>query len=179
MPFGLSGAPGSFCRLMSTVLRDHLWTICLCYLDDIVVFGRTPQKLLERIRKILDRLRQVGLKVKPSKCEFFRTEVKFLGHMVSSQGIEPLPEKLDTIREWPTPRCLRDVRAFFGLASYYRKFVRNFATIAEPLTQLTKTFTKFEWTEEAQEAFHALKQSLHPRHGRVRCSPRWSAITDG
>jgi len=115
---------------------------------------------MDRIRKILDRLRQVGLKVKPSKCEFFRTEVKFLEHLVSSQGIEPLPEKLDTIREWPTPRCLRDVRAFFGLASYYRKFVRNFATIAEPLTRLTKKFVKFEWTEEAQEAFDALKQAL-------------------
>jgi len=82
---------------MSTVFRDNLWSICLCYLDDVVVFGRTPQKLLERLRKILDRLGQVGLKVKPSKCEFFRTEVKFVGHLVSSLGIEPLPEKLDTI----------------------------------------------------------------------------------
>ena len=160
MPFGLSGAPGSFCRLMSSVLRDQLWRICLCYLDDIVIFGRTPEELLERIRMVLDRLRQVGLKVKPSKCEFFKTEVKFLGHMVSSQGIEPLPEKLDTIRDWPVPRCLRDVRAFFGLASYYRKFVKDFATIAEPLTRLTKKFAKFEWSEEAQQAFDALKQAL-------------------
>jgi len=158
MPFGLSGAPGSFCRLMQIVLRDHLWTICLRYLDDIVIFAKTPQELLERLHIILDRLRQVGLKVKPSKCDLFRTEIKFLGHMVSAQGIEPLPDKIETIRDWPTPKCLRDAQAFFGLASYYRRFVQGFATIAEPLTRLTKKHVHFNWNEEAQEAFGRLKQ---------------------
>ena len=160
MPFGLSGAPGSFCRLMQIVLRDHLWTICLCYLDDIVVFAKTPQELLERLRTVLDRLRQVGLKVKPSKCDLFRTEIKFLGHMVSAYGIEPLPDKIETIQDWPTPKCLRDVRAFFGLASYYRRFVQGFATIAEPLTSLTKKHIHFDWNDEAQKAFNRLKQEL-------------------
>ena len=77
MPFGLSGAPGSFCRLMSIVLRDLLWVVCLCYLDDIVVFARLPQKLLKLLRIVLDRLRDVGLKAKPSKCKLFKTEIKF------------------------------------------------------------------------------------------------------
>ena len=86
MPFGLSGAPGSFCRLMSIVLRDVLWVICL---DDIVIYARTPEELLERLRAVLDRLREVGLKAKPSKCELFRTEIKFLGHLVSADGINP------------------------------------------------------------------------------------------
>ena len=81
IPFGLSGAPGSFCCLMSIVLRDLLWVICLCYLDDIVIYARTPEELLERLRTVLDRLREVGLKAKPSKCELFRTEIKFLGHL--------------------------------------------------------------------------------------------------
>ena len=160
MPFGLSGAPGSFCRLMGIILRDLLWVICLCYLDDIVVYAKTPQELLERLRKLLDRLRHVGLKVKPSKCELFKTEIKFLGHQVSVHGIEPMPDKIEAIREWPTPRCLRDVRAFFGLASYYRRFVKGFATIAEPLTRLTRKQARFEWGDEAQGAFDSLKQAL-------------------
>jgi len=93
---------------------------------------------LERLRIILDRLREVGLKVKPSKCVLFKRDIEFLGHLVSVQGVDPVPDKLKAIRDWPTPHCLRDVRAFFGLASYYRRFVRNFASIAERLTSITK-----------------------------------------
>jgi len=138
MPFGLSGAPSTFCRLMSNVLSDFLWRICLCYLDDIVIYARTQAELLERIHMVLLRLRHVGLKVKQSKCEFFKTEIHFLGHLISNKSVQPLPHKVAAIKEWPTPHCLRDVRAFYGLASYYRKFVKSFATIAEPLTRLTK-----------------------------------------
>jgi len=108
----------------------------------------------------LDRLSEVGLKVKPSKCELFKTEIKFLGHPVSAHGINPLPEKLKTIKQWPIPHCLKDVRAFLGLASYYRKFVRNFATIAEPLRRLTRKQARFEWTEESHKALEALKKAL-------------------
>ena len=105
------------------------------------VFARTPEELLERLRIILNRLREVGLKVKPSKCVLFKRDIEFLGHLVSVSGVDPVPDKLKAIRDWPTPHCLRDVRAFFGLASYYRRFVRNFASIAEPLTRLTKKHT--------------------------------------
>jgi len=127
---------------MESSLRDLLWKICLCYLDDIVIFGRTPQELLERLRTVLDRLREAGLKVKPSKCELFKTSIKFLGHLVSADGIDPLPEKI------------------VGLASYYRRFVRGFASIAEPLMRLMRKMARFEWTEEAQQAFGALKTAL-------------------
>jgi len=96
---------------MSDVLRDLLWKICLCYLDDIVIYARTPQELLERLGIVLNRLRDVGLKVKPSKCELFKTEIKFLGHMVSADGIHPLPDKLEAIRNWPVPHCLQNERA--------------------------------------------------------------------
>ena len=113
MPFGLSGAPGSFCRLMSIVLRDLLWVICLCYLDDIVIYARTPEELLERLRTVLDRLHEAGLKAKPSKCELFRTDIKFLGHLVSADGINPMPDKREAIRDWPVPHCLKDVGSFF------------------------------------------------------------------
>jgi len=119
MPFGLTGAPSTFCRLMSIVLRDYLWEICLCYLDDIIIFRRTPQELLDRMRTILDKLREVELKVKPSKCVLFKTEIQYLGHLVSEAGINPMPDKIQALKDWPTPNCLTDVRAFLGLASYY------------------------------------------------------------
>ena len=160
MPFGLSGAPGSFCRLMSIVLRDLLWVVCLCYLNDIIIYGRTPEELLERLRMVLDKLRNAGLKLKPSKCVLFKTEIQYLGHLVSADGVNPIPDKIQALKDWPTPHCIRDVRAFFGLASYYRRFVKGFATIAEPLTRLTRKQTRFVWTSEAQEAFDKLKQAL-------------------
>ena len=92
MPFGLTGAPSTFCQLMSIVLRDYIWEICLCYLDDIIIFGRMPQELLDRMRTILDKLREVGLKVKPSKCVLFKTEIQYLGHLVSAAGVNTMPD---------------------------------------------------------------------------------------
>ena len=160
MPFGLSGAPSSFCRLMSKALHDLLWVVCLCYLDDIIIYAKTPEELIDRLRQVLDRLREVGLKAKPSKCVLFQRQIQFLGHQVSEFGIEPQTEKIEAIKNWPQPHCLRDVRAFFGLASYYRRFVKNFASIAAPLSRLTKKQVHFEWSEEAQTAFDTLKQAL-------------------
>jgi len=160
MPFGLSGAPASFCRLMHQVLRDHLWRICLFYLDDIIIFAETQRELLERLDVVLSRLNEVNLKVKPSKCSLFKTQIAFLGHMVCAEGVNPLPDKIKAIQEWPTPKCIRDFRAFFGLASYYRRFVRNFAAIAEPLSRLTRTGVTFSWSSEAQAAFDHLKTEL-------------------
>jgi len=127
---------------------------------DIIVFARTPEELLERLRIILHRLREVGLKVKPSKCVLFKRDIEFLGHLVSVNGLDPVRDKLKAIRDWPTPHCLRDVRAFFGFASYYRRFVSNFASIAEPLTRLTKKITPLKWTDDADLAFSRLKQAL-------------------
>ena len=160
MPFGLAGAPTSFCRLMSIVFADLLWVICVCYIDDLIIFGRTEQELLDRLDVVFSRLREVGLKLKANKSVLFRQEVEFLGHLVTAEGIQPLPQKLEVIRDWPTPHCIRDVRAFYGLASYYRKFVRDFATIAEPLTRLTRKNAIFQWTEEAERAFQKLKAAL-------------------
>ena len=98
---------------------------------------------------MLNRLREVSLKVNPTKCALFQHEVHFLGHQVPCHGIEPLPDKIQTIKECPTPHCITVVRALFRLASCYRKFVKNFASIAEPLTRLTKKNAKLEWSDEA------------------------------
>jgi len=92
---------------------------------------------------VFNRLRHYGLKDKPSKCVLFKSPIDFLGHLVFADGIEPQPDKLDTIRNWPTPHCLRDVRAFYDLAGYYQKFVKDFASIAEPLSRLTRKNTLF------------------------------------
>jgi len=102
-----------FLSIMSIVLRDLLRKICICYLD--VIFAKTPEELTERLRQVLDRLRDVGLKVKPSKCVLFQEQIKFLGHKVSRNGVEPLDEKIEAIQNWPRPHCVRDVRAFYGL----------------------------------------------------------------
>ena len=161
MPFGLSGAPSTFCRVMSLVFSDLLWVVCLCFLDDIIIYARTQDELLERLDMVLSRLSSFGFKVKPSKCSLFRNTIKFLGHLVSADGVEPLSDRLTAIRDWPpTPDCLRDVRAFYCLASYYRRLVRNFASIAEPLTRLTKKGNNFRWTDDTQQAFDSLKTEL-------------------
>jgi len=160
MPFGLANAPSTFCRLMQIVLPDLLYTQCLCFLDDIIIFADDPGQLIDRLDTVFTRLRECGLRAKPSKCVLFKSPINFLGHLVSENGIQPQPEKLEAIKTWPTPHCLRDVRAFYGLASYYRKFVKNFAAIAEPLSRLTKKNTPFIWTDEAQKSFDKLKSAL-------------------
>jgi len=113
MPFRLSGAPVFFCRFMLVVLRDMLWKICLCYMDDIIVFAKIPQEPLDRLHQVFTRLAEVGLKVKPSKTVWFKTEIEFLGHLVTAQGVSPMPDKLQAIRDWLMPNCLRDVRITF------------------------------------------------------------------
>jgi len=118
MPFGLSNTPASFCRLMQIILHDLLYVCCICYLDDIIVFGETPEQVMENLDRVFTRLKEKELKAKPSKCVLFRSPIDFLGHMVSADWIRPQPDKLAAIRDWPTPHCLRDVRAFYGLASY-------------------------------------------------------------
>ena len=160
MPFGLSSAPAIFCRLMNRVLRDHVWCICLCYLDDVIVYATSQRELFERLHTTLSCLNKVGLKVKPSKCSLFKERISFLGHMVSAEGIDHQEEKIRSIQDWPVPKCVRNVRAIFGLASYYRKFVQNFASIAEQLSALTKKGVRFSWLPETQEAFERLKRAL-------------------
>jgi len=104
MSFGLCGAPANFCRVMAYVLGDYIGKICLCHLDDVIIFGRTQKELIDRLDQVLKRLHEFGLKVKPSKCVLFRTEIKFLGHLVSAAGVLPLPDKVSAITDCPTPR---------------------------------------------------------------------------
>jgi hypothetical protein len=160
MPFGLCNAPATFERLMNRVLAGLHWEIALIYLDDVLVFAKTVEQAIHRLKLVFDRFRQAGFKLKPKKCELFQQTVLYLGHQVSKEGISADPEKVKVIRNWPVPRTVRDVRSFIGLASYYRKFVKGFADIARPMHKLMSKNATFKWTEDCQIAFETLKQRL-------------------
>ena len=157
MPFGLCNAPGRFERLMEKVLEGLQWNSALVYLDDVLVYGGTFEEELGRLEEVLRRLRVANLKLSPRKCTLFQHEVPFLGHFVGRGGVRTDPEKVAAVVEWPTPASVADVRSFLGLCTYYRRFVEGFATIAAPLTQLTRKNARFVWDEACQEAFDGLK----------------------
>ncbi len=160
MPFGLCNAPATFQRLMDRVLAGMQWEICLVYLDDIIVLGKDVKEMLQRLAKVFERLRQANLKLKPAKCCLFHRRVVYLGHIVSEHGIATDPEKVRKIREWPQPTGVIEVRQFVGLASYYRRFVKDFASVAKPLHNLLRKHARFHWNSESQQAFDKLKEML-------------------
>ncbi len=160
MPFGLCNSPATFERLMEQVLTGLHWEICLVYLDDIIVYGTSFEDQLERLKSVFGRLRYANLKLSPKKCNLFKKEVSYLGHVVSRNGIAPDPGKIRSIQTWPQPTTVTEVRSFLGLCSYYRRFIQSFSAIAKPLHQLTEKNRKFEWTEECEEAFYLLKTKL-------------------
>ena len=160
MPFGLTNAPANFQRLMERVLAGLHWTTCLIYLDDILIFSATVQQHFTRLREIFDRLKQAGLKIKPSKCLLLQKSIKYLGHVVSEHGIKTDSDKTRCIADWPTPSCLQDLKQFLGLASYYRRFVRNFAAIVAPLVKLTEKGHVWHWSSDCDAAFLQLKERL-------------------
>ena len=131
MPFGLCNAPATFQRLMDMVLAGVQWSNCLIYLDDIIIVGKTFKHHLQNVREVFKRLREAGLKLKPSKCDLCCKQVEFLGHIVSADGIRTDPAKTEKVAQWPVLKTKRGVQQFLGLANYYRRFVKDFATIAK------------------------------------------------
>jgi len=160
LPFGLCNAPSTFERLMERVLAGLRWETLLVYLDDVIVFGKTVAESVGRLEAVLIRFREAGLKLKPSKCQLFREQVAYLGHVVSSEGIHTDPAKIEAVKEWPTPSTQKQVRSFLGLASYYRRFIEGFADIASPLHRLTEKSAPFEWTSQCARAFERLREAL-------------------
>ncbi|KRZ65623.1 Retrovirus-related Pol polyprotein from transposon 17.6, partial [Trichinella papuae] len=160
MPFGLCNAPATFQRLMDVALRGLTWSSCLAYLDDIIVFGRTAQEHTDRLERVLQRIAETGLKLKPQKCHLMRKTVRFLGHVLSENGMSTDEEKIRAVKEWPTPCCPSEVRQFLGLASYYRRFIKNFSMVSAPLNALLRKGSHWKWTAECQTAFDQLKHML-------------------
>ena len=147
-----------FQELMTGVLKDL--PFAMAYLDNIIIYSSTPEEHLEHIRTVFEKLHDAQLSMKLSKCHFFTKEIQYLGHILGKEGIKPVPAKTEAIRIMHPPVNLKQVRTFLGLVGYYRKFIRNFAKIAKPLTMLTRMDVKFEWKEIHQDAFMKLKEAI-------------------
>lgn len=160
MPFGLCSAPATFQRVMDTVLAGLKWQTCLVYLDDVVVFSSSFDEHLRRLEAVLQAIKTSGLTLKPEKCRFAYEELLFLGHVISKSGVRPDPRKTAAIADFPPPTDKKAVRRFLGLCAYYRRFVKNFARIADPLTNLTKADVEFKWETPQEHAFQELKHRL-------------------
>ena len=136
---------------------------CIIYLDDISVFSKMPEEYIKRLRGVFEKLSDVGLRLKPSKCEFFKSQITYLGHTVSKGGIETDLKKITAIKEWPVPKTVTEVQSFLGFTNYYHKFIPKYAQIAQPINQLVsgdnanKKKTLVEWTAECLQAFEQLK----------------------
>jgi len=160
MPFGLCNAPATFQRLMEKVLQGLLSKICLVYLDDIIIFGKNFDEMLNNLKIVFLRLRSSNLKINFKKCNLFKKNVRYLGHIISSNGITTDPEKITAVKEWPTPHTKKQLRSFLGFTSYYRKFIKGFSSLAKPLYALTENKNKFIWKDECEKAFEKLKDVL-------------------
>ena len=156
----LCNAPATFERLMETVLSGLHWQICLVYLDDIIVYGKSFEELINNLDQVLRRFADAVLKLKPKKCQLFKKEVEFLGHMINEFGVSTDPRKIDCIEYWPQPSNMREIRSFLGLCSYYRRFIPDYSHVAKPLTRLTEKSKSFDWTDECQHAFDCVKKLL-------------------
>ena len=161
LPFGLSNAPAAFQRLMNVVLAPAIKDgYALVYLDDVVVYSDTYVRHIVHLDSVLKLLQSYGLKLKPGKCEFVKKEVIYLGHIISADGVRPNPAKIKDVLNYPAPKNVKQLRTFLGLAGYYRRFIRNYAQIAHPLTDLTKKNVDWTWGDSESNAFNVLKEKL-------------------
>jgi hypothetical protein len=163
MPFGLTNAPATFQSLMNDIFRDLLDKCVIVYLDDILIYSKTPEEHKANVREVLNRLRQHKLYAKGSKCEFDVLEVEYLGHIINSEGVQPNPKLVKAITTFPQPTTLKELQSFLGLANYYRKFVKDFSKLALPLTdglQRASINRPLDWTTTMEIAFQQIKIAL-------------------
>uniref|UniRef100_L7LW12 RNA-directed DNA polymerase n=1 Tax=Rhipicephalus pulchellus TaxID=72859 RepID=L7LW12_RHIPC len=157
MPFGLCNAPATFERFMDTILRGLKWEVCLCYLDDIIIFGRTFDEHNHRLDTVLTCLERAALTLNSKKCHFGNRETLVLGHLVDKHGVRPDPQKVAAVSSFKQPESIRELRSFLGLCSYFRRFVPKFADLAYPLTCLLNKDVPFRWSAECESSFSQLK----------------------
>ncbi|GJU39682.1 putative reverse transcriptase domain-containing protein [Tanacetum coccineum] len=171
MPFGLTNAPTVFIDLMNRVCKPFLDKFVIVFIDDILIYSRNKKEHEEHLKAILELLKKEELYAKFSKCEFWIPKVQFLGHVIDSQGIHVDPAKIESIKDWASPKSPTEIRQFLGLAGYYRRFIEGFSKIAKPMTKLTQKKVKFDWGDKEEAAFQLLKQKL--------CSAPILALPDG
>ena len=158
MPLDLTNAPATFQCLMENCLGNLLLNWCIIYLDDIIIYSKTPEEHVKRLEDVFKKLSKAGLKLKPSKCEFFKSKITYLGHIVSNEGIATDPKKIKAIQLWPRPETVTQVCKFIRLTIYYCKFIHNYAKVARPLHQLVSGDAKLKrtsvtWTEDCEDSF--------------------------
>ena len=153
MPFGLTNAPATFIDLMHRIFQPYLDQFVVVFVDDILIYSQSEWEHEYHLRIILQLLRDHQLYVKFSKCEFWLTEVRFLGHVVSASGVSVNPEKVEAVMSWERPKSVFDIRSFLGLAGYYRRFIEDFSRIKSPIMRLTRKEVKFDWDDRCEEAF--------------------------
>ncbi|GJU45444.1 putative reverse transcriptase domain-containing protein [Tanacetum coccineum] len=160
MPFGLTNAPAVFMDLMNQVCKPYLDKFVIVFIDDILIYSKNKQEHEEHLKLILELLKKEELYAKFSKCEFWIPKVQFLGHVIDSEGIHVDPAKIESIKDWTSPKSPTEIRQFLGLAGYYRRFIEGFSKIAKPMTKLTQKKVKFEWGDKQEAVFQLLKQKL-------------------
>ncbi|GJW25006.1 putative reverse transcriptase domain-containing protein [Tanacetum coccineum] len=160
MPFGLTNAPAVFIDLMNRVCKSYLDKFVIVFIDDILIYLKSKQEHKEHLKLILELLKKEELYAKFSKCEFWVLKVQFLGNMIDSKGIHVDPAKIESIKDWASPKTAMEIRQFLGLVGYYRRFIEGFSKIAKSLTKLTQKKVMFDWGDKQEAAFQQLKEKL-------------------
>lgn len=160
MPFGLTSAPATFQRVMTTILQDYIGDFVYVFIDDIIIFSKTQQDHANHLRLVFEACMKYNLRLKKKKCYFCRQEVEYLGHTISINGILPNGRNTEKVQNMPKPRNAKDIRSFLGMTGYYRRFVQDYASMAEPLTKMTRKDQQFIWGAEQQQTFEAFKSYL-------------------
>ncbi|GJR45670.1 putative reverse transcriptase domain-containing protein [Tanacetum coccineum] len=160
MPFGLTNAPAVFMDLMNRVCKPYLDKFVIVFIDDILIYSKNEQEHEEHLKQILELLKKEELYAKFSKCEFWIPKVQFLGHVIDNKGIHVDPAKIESVKDWASPKSPTEICQFLGLAGYYQRFIEGFSKIAKPMTKLTQKKVKFEWGDKQEAAFQLLKQKL-------------------
>jgi hypothetical protein len=158
MSFGLTNAPAYFMYLMNQVFMEYLDRFIVVFIDGILIFSKTMEEHEEHLRLVLEKLRSNQLYAKFYKCEFWLTEIAFLGHVISAGGVSVDPGKVKEVLNWMPPTTISEIRSFLGLAGYYRRFRKDFSKIAKPMTKLLVKNKAFERTRECQSSFEELKK---------------------
>ena len=160
MPFGLTNAPAAFMDLMHRIFQPYLDQFVVVFVDDILIYSQSEWEHEYHLRIVLQLLRDHQLYAKFSKCEFWLTKVKYLGHVVSVSGVLVDLEKVEAVMSWERPKSVFEIHSFLGLAGYYRRFIEDFSRLVSPMTRLTQKEVKFDWDDRSEEAFQELKRRL-------------------
>jgi len=160
MPMGLTNSPATFQRAMNMVLSGLSWKMCLCFMDDVMVFTQTFEEHLDALGEIFSRFSEHGLTLKRTKCSFFKSEIIFLGHKVDAQGVRPWEKHQQAINEFPTPKRKEDIWRFRGMVNFYSRFIPHFSEVCEPLNRLCKEGVVFNWGDSQEISFQKLKHAI-------------------